>query len=49
VVYDSFGFDIYKPELEEAKKAIQTGLIERTVPYSFRQYVDFEVSIEELK
>jgi len=49
VVYDNFLFDIYKPELEQAKQAIQTGLINRTIPYSFRQYVDFEVSIEELK
>jgi hypothetical protein len=49
VVYDNFLFDVHKDELEAAKAAIQAGLIERTIPHSFKQYVEFEVDIEELK
>jgi DNA polymerase I-like protein with 3'-5' exonuclease and polymerase domains len=46
VCYDSFGFDLYLSERDEAIKAIREALVERTIPPAFRQYCDWEVKIK---
>lgn len=46
--YDSFCFDIKAEEEETAKEAIQTAMIERTIPEELRFYVNFEVSISKM-
>lgn len=48
VVYDQFAVDLYLPELEEVKIALHEALIMKTIPSSFRQFVDFEISISDI-
>lgn len=46
ICYDSFGFDVYLSEKEQAFAAIREVLIDRTIPPSFRQFCEWDVKIK---
>lgn len=46
ICYDSFGFDIYLSEKEQALSAIKEALIDRTIPPSFRQFCEWDLKIK---
>jgi hypothetical protein len=48
VIYDQFAFDVHLSEKDQMLELIQNGLISATIPSSFKQYTDFEVTIKNI-